>query len=220
MTTAVRTRSDIPASTTKLVHARSVLAAGQPFTLLVLGDSVAAGCSASTYRTAFPSLWAHELREAHHVPVRLVNLAVAGRTSEDGLAEAEEAARDYRPDLAVVAFGLNDRRPRERTRRHPFTAAGPRVPVSAFRGNMLRIADRLRRRGGTDVVFVSPCALPDVGEYRQMLVELAECTEFALADVGAAWPADDDDGFLDEERLHPNDAGHRLYADALSRLGL
>jgi len=183
--------------------------------VLVLGDSVAAGVDASKYVCAFPSLFADTIRERHGVPVHLVNLSVAGYTSADGLELAEDAARDYRPDVAIVAFGLNDLRPRRRSKRHPL-ARGVRVPVDVYRGNIIRICDRIRRRSGADVILVAPFPYAGSEPYRQALADLCERTTFALADVAARWPGGD--GLLDAGREHPNDGGHRLYADALSSL--
>jgi lysophospholipase L1-like esterase len=195
-------------------HARSILAARLPLRTLVLGDSVAAGIDASTYASAFPSLFAESIRARHGVPVHLVNLSAAGRTSADALELAESAARDYSPDLAIVEFGLNDMRTRRRTKRHPF-AKGVRVPVESYRSNILGISDRIRRRSGADVILVAPFPLPGSEPYRQALADLSARTAFAFADVPARWPAGNGD-LLDAEGMHPNDAGHRIYADALA----
>jgi lysophospholipase L1-like esterase len=51
------------------------------------------------------------------------------------------------------------------------------------------------------------------------LVNLAERSGYALADVGGAWPAGRSD-LLAPDGLHPNDAGHRVYVDTLKGLGL
>src|SRR5579862_2526144 len=194
-------------------HARSILVARLPLRTLVLGDSVAAGVDASSYACAFPSLFAESVRSRHGVPVHLVNLSAAGRTSADGLELAEEAARDYRPDLAIVEFGLNDLRARQRTKRRPFVR-GVSVPVQAYCSNVLRIADRFRRRSGADVILVAPFPLPGSEPYRDVLADIAARTDFALADVPEHWSGNGN--LLDADGLHPNDAGHRIYADALS----
>jgi lysophospholipase L1-like esterase len=203
-----------------LPHARSVIEHELPLPLciLVMGDSVSAGRSASSYHAAFPWLWAHALRERHKIPVRLVNLSAAGQTSADGRELVEVAARQYQPDVAVLAFGLNDLREARRTRRRPF-ARGPRVPVDRFRENILRTADCVRRRSGADVIIVSPWCAVGTERYRDALADITSRTEFVLADVGAAWPADGT-GVLDAERAHPNDAGHRIYAEVLCGVGL
>ena len=199
----------------ELLHARSIVAARLPLRTLVLGDSVAAGVDASSYACAFPSLFADSIRSRHGVPVHLVNLSVAGFTSADGLELAEEAARDYRPDVAIVEFGLNDLRARQRSRRHPF-ARGVQIPVETYRSNILRIADRFRRRSGADVILVAPFPFPGSEPYRQALADIASRTTFVLADVPERWSQNGN--LLDSEGMHPNDAGHRIYADTLAGL--
>jgi acyl-CoA thioesterase-1 len=206
-----------------LPHARSVLAGSSGLRVLVLGDSVAAGVGATTYRHGFAWLWANHLRQKHGGPVHLINLSRAGETSAFGLKLAERAAIQHRPDVAVVAFGLNDQRRRERSSRRPGSwKSAVAVPVETFRNNILRIADHIRRASGADVILVTPCRLPGQHEneqYRSAIVAITEKTEFVLADVTAAWPADAKD-VLEADGLHPNDAGHRIYAETLCALGL
>jgi acyl-CoA thioesterase I len=206
-----------------LPHARSVLDRKLGLRMLVLGDSVGAGIAATSYRQAFPWLWANHLRQTHGSPVHLINLSRAGETSAFGLALAERAATEHRPDVAVVAFGINDQRRRRRTWRRPRSSTSSvAVPVETFQSNILRTADRIRRRSGADVILVTPCPLPEQHEnelYRSAIVAVTEKTEFVLADVTAAWPADAKD-VLEADGLHPNDAGHRIYAETLCALGL
>jgi len=191
--------------------------------VLVLADSVGAGIAATTYRRSFPWLWANHLRRTHGSPVHLINLSRAGETSAFGLALAERAAIEHRPDVAVVAFGLNDQRPGRRTWRRPRSWTGSvAVPVETFQSNILRTADRIRRRSGADVILVTPCQLPGLHEneqYRSAIASITEKTEFVLADVTAAWPVDAKD-VLEADGMHPNDAGHRIYAETLCALGL
>jgi acyl-CoA thioesterase I len=206
-----------------LPHARSILERKTGLRILVLGDSVAAGVAASSYRRAFPWLWANHLRAKHGSPVHLVNLSQAGLTSSFGVEVAEPAAADYRPDIALVAFGLNDQRRRERNWRRPLSWNRPiAVPVAEFEGNLRAIGDRVRRRSGADIVLLTPCPLPgaDANErYSAAVRGITGQTEFALADVAANWPADSS-RVLASDGLHPNDAGHRIYAETLAGLGL
>jgi lysophospholipase L1-like esterase len=206
-----------------LPHARSVLRARSGLRVLILADSVGAGIAASMYRRAFPWLWANHLRRKHDCPVHLVNLARAGETSVFGLELAERAAVEHRPDVAVVAFGINDQRHHVRSWRRPRSwSQSVSVPVETFRDNIFRTADRVRRRSGADVILVTPCPLPGQTEnerYRAAIVGITEVTEFVLADVAGAWPTDDK-SVLADDGGHPNDAGHRIYADTLCALGL
>jgi lysophospholipase L1-like esterase len=206
-----------------LPHARSILERGFPLRVLVLGDSVAAGVAATSYRRAFPWLWANHLRQKHGSPVHLVNLSQAGLTSRFGVEIAEPAAGEFQPDVVLVEFGLNDQRRGERSWRRPGSwGQSVQVCVDEFETNIGKIADRVRRRSGADVILVTPCPLPGrpgLESYRNAIVKVTTQTEFVLADVMAAWP-DDAAGLLDAEGEHPNDAGHRIYAETLCGLGL
>jgi lysophospholipase L1-like esterase len=210
-------------SSAVMPHARSILERRFPLRVLVLGDSVAAGVAATSYRRAFPWLWANHLRQKHGSPVHLVNLSRAGLTSAFGVEVAEPAATEYQPDVALVAFGLNDQRRRNRGWRRPRSWSRPvTVPIATFESNLRRIGDRIRRRSGADVVLLTPCPLPDESDsehYRASILRITDETEFVLADVAAAWPAESA-GLLDSPGLHPNDAGHRVYAETLCALGL
>jgi lysophospholipase L1-like esterase len=153
----------------------------------------------------------------------LINESSAGRTSVDGLRLADFSAREYQPDLVLIAFGLNDARPvQPRWRRPRSWREGPTVPVEKFEANIRRAADRFRRRSGADVVLVTPCRLPGLDRtehYRNVLISIAERNGFALADITGAWPADATP-FLAPDGLHPNDSGHQIYLETLAKLGL
>lgn len=203
-------------------HTRTVLASGQRLKLLVFGDSIANGARTSSYYRSFPCLWGRYLREKYGAPVQVLNWSRGGRTSADGVALVEEAARACLPDLALVAFGVNDQKPPET--RVPFRRAPgqPSVPPSRYWSNIGRITVTLQKRSGCDVVLVSPCRLPglrDCEPYRDSLAELARGLDCVLADVTSAWP-DADEHLIAEDRAHPNDAGHALYASVLAGIGL
>jgi lysophospholipase L1-like esterase len=206
-----------------LAHTRTILESRSHLRLLVLGDSVAVGLSAGRYYTCFAWLWADYLRQKYETPVHLINESTAGRTSADGLRLAEFAAREFQPDLALIAFGLNDQRLREPRLFRPRTwRRAPHVPPEQFRANIARMADRLRRRAGADIVLVTPCPLPGLEDnetYRMTLVNMAERNGYALADVGGAWAGGGSE-LLAPDGLHPNDSGHRVYVDTLKGLGL
>jgi lysophospholipase L1-like esterase len=200
-------------------HARTILAARERLKLLVFGDSIANGATTSSYYRSFPWLWARSLREKHSAPVQVLNWSRGGRTSADGVALVEEAARACLPDLALVAFGINDQKPPESRLRG---SGAPSVPPNRYWSNVGRIAVTLQKRGGCDVVLVSPCRLPglrDAEPYRDALAELARGLDCVLADVTSAWP-EDDEHLIAEDGAHPNDAGHALYARVLEDLGL
>lgn len=117
---------------------------GQPLTMVMLGDSSAAGYGVSKPRQTPGALLAAGISRRIGRPVHLHCLAVVGATSR-GLRPQVEAALDLSPDLAVIVVGGNDI-----THRTSRTAAV----------RHLAEAVRTLRRAGAQVV-VGTC--PDLG---------------------------------------------------------
>ena len=84
------------------------------FRLLIYGDSIAAGGNASGFTGAppylprFGELFAEHLSRRCGAEIETVNTAVGGMTAKWGFENAEERAAAYSPDLALIAFGMND----------------------------------------------------------------------------------------------------------------
>ncbi|MFV2011978.1 MULTISPECIES: SGNH/GDSL hydrolase family protein [unclassified Micromonospora] len=117
---------------------------GPPLTLVVLGDSSAAGYGVHRPRETPGALLATGISRRQRRPVRLHRLAVVGARSV-GLVPQVEAALELRPDLAVILIGGNDV-----THRTP-----PEVAV----GHLVDAVRQLRAAGAE--VVVGTC--PDLG---------------------------------------------------------
>jgi acyl-CoA thioesterase-1 len=197
------------------------LRAGEPVSLGVSGDSIAAGGNASgTTKAApgmpaFPELVAAQLERTYASKVLLHNRAVGGWTAPDGLADLDALLAD-KPDLIIIAYGMND--------------VGGRNPA-AFRSAISAMLSRIREANPKiEVILVSPMlgnaawahTPPAMFPlYRDALASLAG-PGVALADVTTLWGT-----ILTRKREvdltgngvnHPNDFGHRLYAQAVLAL--
>jgi acyl-CoA thioesterase-1 len=197
------------------------LRASQPLTIGVAGDSISEGYNASgftgapPYQPPYPNLVAEGLERASGSRVILHNFATAGWTSDDGAADVERLAA-VRPDLALIAFGMND--------------AGY-ADAPAFAANILSIMNGIRASSpDVQFVLVSPM-LPNprwtypaperFPAYRDALAGL--CGDgVALADVTSLWS-----DLLARKSVHdltgnginhPNDFGHRIYAQVILAL--
>jgi lysophospholipase L1-like esterase len=80
---------------------------GRPLTLVILGDSSAAGYGVQRPRETPGALLATGVSRRLRRPVRLRRLAVVGALSA-GLPPQVEAAVEERPDVAVILIGGND----------------------------------------------------------------------------------------------------------------
>lgn len=83
--------------------------------IVLFGDSISAGANSSgmTLTTPFLPRWGDLVQESlqryYGAKVELINTAVGGMDSHWGMAEAKCRVGQYKPDLAIIAFGMNDR---------------------------------------------------------------------------------------------------------------
>ena len=197
------------------------LLARDPLAIAVTGDSISEGYNASGFirvpphQPPYADLVTAGLRDAYGSPVALHNFAVAGWTADHGLADASRVGT-ANPDMVIVAFGMND--------------AGYAEPEE-FSANIAGIMDEVRRCAPhAEFVLVSPM-LPNpdwhypvmerFAAYRDALADL--CADgVVLADMTTLWK-----DLLVRKSVHdltgnginhPNDFGHRVYAQAVLAL--
>lgn len=194
---------------------------GEPVSIVVLGDSISTGCNASgwgggaPFQPAYQDLLRLDLEERFDSQIRLTNLSVGGMDTAWALTMLDEVAKGE-PDLVIVAFGMND-------------AAGR--PAAEYRDNTARVVSGIReRRPDAEIILVATMignpewvALRQelFPAYRDALAGL-QAPGVALADVTSIWSR-----FLalkhDWDQTgngvnHPNDFGHRVYAQVIATL--
>jgi lysophospholipase L1-like esterase len=191
-----------------------------PLTICLTGDSISEGYDASgfagvpPYQPAYGALVAAGIEHAGTV-VAFHNLAVAGWTADNGLADADRIAA-LEPDLVIVAYGMND---------------ACYADAAYFGATVEAIVNRIRVSSpDTEFVLVSPM-LPTPAcdfvvrehfpAYRDALETLSG-RGAVLADMTTLWTelltrksAYDLSG---NGLNHPNDFGHRLYAQTILAL--
>ncbi len=132
-----------------LTHVAGKLRQGQPVKVLFYGDSITTGANSSAVTGIEPYQpdWCQMVMAGLEArwpksDFSSVNTAVGGTVSAWGLAEAEERAAAHRPDLAVLAFGMND--------------GSLGVAPAAYRDNIAGIMAAVRSaRPETEFVLVS-----------------------------------------------------------------
>ncbi|NQT20999.1 MAG: SGNH/GDSL hydrolase family protein [Planctomycetes bacterium] len=194
---------------------------GEPLTLCISGDSISAGCNASKSTGVPPFMppWTElvpaVLEKVYGSTIRLRNYALGGAGVTHGVPAAEPAAKDQ-PDLFVIAYGMNNVRERN---------------PGLFRHWTQTIIETVRK-GTPEAEFVLVASMlgnPDWTHtpaemfplYRDELQSL--CGEgIILADLTAVWTELlNVKDFLDitgNGVNHPNDFGHRVYAQVLLSL--
>jgi lysophospholipase L1-like esterase len=201
-----------------LPRTRARLAAGGDLLIGVSGDSISTGLDASAttatppFQPGWPDLAVAWLRVHTAADVTLVNRAVAGWSVANGVADAD-ALLAARPDLVIVAYGMNDVGRRDPAWFREQTAALVARCREVIPGcELLLVATML----GNDEWIHTPRGM--FPRYRDELKGLVG-PGVALVDMTAVW----------EEQLaakemfdltgnglnHPNDHGHRLYAQGI-----
>jgi len=193
----------------------------EPLTLCLTGDSISEGYDASGFhgmppcQPAFGALVAFALEQRFGATVHLHNLAAAGSTAADALCDTARVAA-ANPDLVIVAYGMND--------------AGY-ADAGEFAANVSGVLSRVRDEvPHAEFVVVSPM-LPTpectwvvparFDQYRAALAELAG-QGVAFADVTTLWSAlvarKNPHDLSGNGLNHPNDFGHRVYAQTILAL--
>lgn len=201
-----------------LPKTKAKLQAKQPFTIGISGDSISTGLDASglthaaPFQLGFAELVAAQIQDRTTGDIKYLNRAVAGWSVANGNQDLDTLL-EVKPDLIIVAYGMND--------------VGRRDP-QWFGQQTQALIDRVRAANpATEIVLVSPMlGNPEwqhtpremFAQYRDALSRLT-CEGVMLADVTAAWEL-----FMTHKHHHdmtgnglnhPNDFGHRLYAQVV-----
>jgi len=197
------------------------LKAKQTLSIALFGDSISTGCNASGWANVAPfqppyqDLLARGLEAAYGTKISLKNYAVGGTGTEWGLANVGQVLQAD-PDLVILAFGMND-------------ATG--LPAARYQANIQGMIDAVRKArpqcefilvatmlGNKDWTALHPELFP---QYRDALSQL--CGQgVALADMTSIWAEllkhKKDWDMTGNGVNHPNDFGHRVYAQVLCTL--
>ena len=193
----------------------------EPLTIGVSGDSISYGYNASGMTgaaprmPAYPQLVADQLQATFGSPVKLVNRAVGGWRVEHGIKDLPELLA-AKPDLVIVAYGMNHFGSRD---------------TEGFRKLLGELIAGIRAaHAETEIILVAPMwgntqwvhtPREQFAPHREAIASFIG-PGIALADLTTLW------GELLERKRdcdltgngvnHPNDFGHRVYAQAI--LGL
>ncbi|NPV08942.1 MAG: SGNH/GDSL hydrolase family protein [Anaerolineae bacterium] len=194
--------------------------------LVVLGESTAAGGWSTRPERCWASILAALINDLQAEPVVLVNSAIGGNVVSARSAHYVESGRPaalerldkhviaHRPDLLVIAYGLNDSR------------AG--TPVELFAEEMTNIVRQVRLHVQPLMVLVGPYYVIDFArgapiwsngslellhQFNQATVAVAAKEDCLYADVltasgGADW-------MVHYDGVHQNDLGHRVIANCI-----
>jgi acyl-CoA thioesterase-1 len=205
----------------RLTRTTARLAEKKPLTVALLGDSISTGCNASGWAKAPPfqppwqELLVRQLEASTGSKVELKNHAVGGTGSAWGLKTIAKVVESA-PDLVILAFGMND-------------SGG--LAADAYRANLQGMMEAVRKAhpAAEFILVATMLANPDwtalhhdrFPEYRDALASLRG-PGVELADLTSVWAEfhrhKRDLDLTGNGVNHPNDFGHRVYAQVLSSL--
>jgi acyl-CoA thioesterase I len=209
---------NMPAASSSLAdlpRTRRLLEAKEPLRLILFGDSISAGGNASKYEGGRPwqptygELVVRALRRQYGGPIEFMNHSRGGATSSYAATQADSQVAWFKPDLVIVAYGMNDRSEERRP---------------DYRANLEKILATVRARSPeTEFVVVAPMlnnpkqpsGLDPVLFIRDEALKLGG-PGVAIVDITTSHlRLLDRKEYLDMSgngANHPNDFLHRIYA--------
>lgn len=198
------------------------LATGAPLKIVLLGDSISEGYNASGFvgaaphQPAYGELVVAGLRRSGTSEIGFKNLAKAGMETVWGIGQMDAVLAE-KPDLLILAFGMND--------------SNSKSPEE-YRANTEKMIQSLKESNPeSEVILVATMignqdwnAVPEVEKFLAYRDELGKLVGegVALADLTTVWVEMlKHKGYHDltgNGVNHPNDFGHRLYAQVILAL--
>lgn len=189
--------------------------------IVLLGDSISTGCNASgwagaaPFQPAFPDLLKAHLQHHFQNRVEVANPSVGGKDTRWALTQVDTVL-ESNPDLVIIAFGMNDSAGRSAEEYQANTKAlMEQILKKQPNAEFILVAPML---GNKDWIRLKHEVFP---QYRDALAKLCR-RGVALADMTSIWTE-----FLKQKQdwdltgngvNHPNDFGHRVYAQVLTSL--
>ena len=171
---------------------------------VALGDSAAQGIGASSPQRGYVGLIADRFAEATGQPVQIVNLSRSGARIDDVLERQLPLLRQYQPDLITVGIGGNDIR---RFDLATLTDRVARLMAALPAGAVVADAPYFMHGRWERDASAAANAMSEAARRRRLSVVplhealRAEGWSAMFTQFAADW-------------FHPNDRGHRVWADA------
>lgn len=196
----------------RLPRTTGALRLGQPLTILAIGSSSTAGAGATSDRTTYPSLLAHELRRRYPgSDIQVIKAGVGGELLENMLYRLKRLVVEHQPALVIFQTGTND--------------ALARVDLDQFGAQLEHAFDWLRARG-IDVLAMDLQFYPAISHEAAYAVYVERIRQvagrervpvFRRYDIMRYWSTRAESaGMLAEDSFHLSDRGYGCVAELLA----
>ena len=180
----------------------SIDSAENPFTILILGDSLTEGYGIDE-DLAYPTLLEKKLNQGAKRPYRIINGGISGSTTSGGVSRIDWFLRT-KPDFLILALGGND---------------GLRgIPVEKIKSNLIKVVNAAKSNR-IPVLIAGMKIPPNYGlpyseAFSKIFPQIAKeynipLLPFLLEGVGGNPKMNLPD------RIHPNPEGHRVIAETV-----
>lgn len=175
------------------------------FNVIFFGGSITEGSGASDYKKSYVNLLAEFLNEAHpDYTINIINSGASGIGSNFGLFRLARDVISYKPDVVFVEFAVNDRIYNSKE-------------VSMYMEGIVR---RLLKLDAPPVIIflVTPTDMSDAcGDVHKKIayyynIPVVDIQDYIWRKIGKGDISWND---IACDSIHPNDLGHKLYADCI-----
>lgn len=175
------------------------------FNIVFLGGSITEGGGASNYKNSYVSLLEKFLKETYSdYNINIINSGASGTGSNFGLFRLERDVSSYKPNIVFIEFAVNDRICNSKE-------------VSIYMEGIVR--SLLKLDVPPVIIFlIAPTEMSDsCGDVHKKIayyynIPVADIQDYIWREIGRGNILWND---IASDSLHPNDLGHKLYADCI-----
>lgn len=182
----------------------------KPLTWVFTGDSITHGALHTFGWRTYTELFAERIRFELGRPRDIViNTGISGDRTGGLLKDFDWRVSRFQPHVASVMMGMND------------CSAGP-AGREAFRKNLDEIVDRLSMLPGCvpllhtmNAITALDTGRQDLPAYVEIIRDVAARRHVPLIDHYTQWKQVNFNGWLNDATIHPNEYGHRVFANRI-----
>ncbi len=190
------------------------LSQGVPTTIVALGDSLTHGWMVPKGYIDF--LKEMLLAEYPDSSFTIINKGIPGDTASGGFSRLDQDVLQYKPDLTLIQFALNDM----------FVGYSP----EDFSRNIESIIQQIQEKTQSEILITTSVSLEEKHEreisetFYSRLQQLANTYNTALTEVHSYWDEQvskgvvSRDSLVQSDRVHPTVTGYKLMAEAIIKV--